>query len=93
MLWLGLAILTAKPTCPANPQPRKTHQPMTRQERIEALVGIGARKCDAIAVIDADELAGRSMQAETFAFSMQMRRLDKLQSAIQTLKSNLNRKG
>jgi hypothetical protein len=71
----------------------KTNQTMSRQERIDALVGIGARKCDAIAVIDADELAGLGMQAETFAFSMQMRRLDKLQSAIQTLKSNLKKKG
>lgn len=66
---------------------------MTRQERIEALVGIGARRCDAVAVIDADELAGRGMQAETFAFAMQMRRLDNLASAIKTLKQNLNRKG
>lgn len=66
---------------------------MTRQERIEALVGIGARRCDAIAVIDADELAGRGMQAETFAFAMQMRRLDNLASAIKTLKQNINKEG
>ena len=65
---------------------------MTRQERINALVGIGARMCDAVAVIDADEIAGRGMQAETFAFAMQMQRLDNLKSAIDTLKRNLNRK-
>ena len=64
---------------------------MSREQKIEALVGIGARRCDAIAVIDADELAGRGMQAETFAFAMQMRRLDNLASAIKTLKQNLNK--
>lgn len=64
---------------------------MTRQERINALVGFGARECDAVAVIEADELNARGMQAETFAFSMQMQRFDNLQKAIRTLMQNRNK--
>ena len=65
----------------------------TWEERVQALEKLGADRSDAQAVVDAEDIVNRGMQAETFAFSMQMRRIDKLQSAIQTLKSNLNRKG
>jgi regulator of extracellular matrix RemA (YlzA/DUF370 family) len=66
---------------------------LSRNQQIEEFVRIGARRCDAVAVMDADELVERGMQAETFAFSLQMRRLDRLENALKILKGNLIKKG
>jgi len=65
----------------------------TYEERVEALIELGADRSDAQSVIDAEDIASRGMQAETFAFSMQMDRIERLDKARQTMANNIAKKG
>ena len=65
----------------------------TWEERVQALEKLGADRSDAQAVIDAEDIVNRGMQAETFAFSMQWNRQKRLDKARQTMASNIAKKG
>lgn len=65
----------------------------TYEERVEALIELGADRSDAQSVIDAEDSASRGMRAETFAFSMQMDRIERLDKARETMANNIAKKG
>jgi hypothetical protein len=65
----------------------------TWEERVQALEKLGADRSDAQAVIDAEDIVNRGMQAETFAFSMQWNRQKRLDKARQTMVSHIAKKG
>ena len=65
----------------------------TWEDRVQELENLGADRSDAQAVIDAEDIVNRGMQAETFAFSMQWNRQIRLDKARQTMANNINKKG
>ena len=65
----------------------------TWEERVQELEDLGADRSDAQAVVDAEDAVNRGMQAETFAFSMQWNRIEKLDNAKQVLAANITKKG
>jgi hypothetical protein len=65
----------------------------TWEDRVQELENLGADRSDAQAVIDAEDIVNRGMQAETFAFSMQWNRQKRLDKARQTMANNINKKG
>jgi len=65
----------------------------TWEDRVQELENLGADRSDAQAVIDAEDIVNRGMQAETFAFSMQWNRQKRLDKARQTMAKNINKKG
>jgi hypothetical protein len=65
----------------------------TYEDRVEALIELGADRTDAQAVVDAEDSVSRGMQPETFAFSMQMYRRERLDKARQTMANNIAKKG
>jgi len=65
----------------------------TWEARVQELENLGADRSDAQAVIDAEDIVNRGMQAETFAFSMQWNRQKRLDKARQTMTNNINKKG
>jgi hypothetical protein len=65
----------------------------TWEDRVQELEKLGADRSDAQAVIDAEDIVNRGMQAETFAFSMQWNRQIRLDKARQTMANNINKKG
>ena len=65
----------------------------TWEQRVQELEAMGADRSDAQAVIDAEDIVNRGMQAETFAFAMQMDRQERLDKARQTMAANIAKKG
>lgn len=65
----------------------------TWEQRVQELEAKGADRSDAQAVIDAEDIVSRGMQAETFAFAMQMDRQERLDKARQTMAANIAKKG
>jgi hypothetical protein len=65
----------------------------TWEDRVQELEKLGADRSDAQAVIDAEDIVNRGMQAETFAFSMQWNRQKRLDKARQIMANNINKKG
>ena len=65
----------------------------TWEERVRELEDLGADRSDAQSVIDAEDSASRGMQAETFAFAMQMDRIERLDKARETMANNIAKKG
>ncbi len=65
----------------------------TWEQRVQELEYLGADKSDAQAVVDAEDIVNRGMQAETFAFSMQWNRQVRLDKARQTMTKNIAKKG
>lgn len=65
----------------------------TWEQRVQELEALGADRSDAQAVIDAEDIVNRGMQAETFAFAMQMDRQERLDKARQTMANNIAKKG
>ena len=65
----------------------------TWEQRVKELEDLGADKSDAQAVVDAEDIVNRGMQAETFAFSMQWNRQVQLDKARQTMTKNIAKKG
>ena len=65
----------------------------TWEQRVQELEAMGADRSDAQAVIDAEDIVNRGMQAETFAFAMQMDRQERLDKARQTMADNIAKKG
>ena len=65
----------------------------TYEDRVEALIELGADRTDAQAVIDAEDSVNRGMQAETFAFAMQWNRQERLDKARQTMANKIAKKG
>jgi len=63
------------------------------EDRVQELENLGADRSDAQAVIDAEDIVNRGMQAETFAFSMQMDRQERLDKARQTMADKIAKKG
>jgi len=61
------------------------------EDRVQELENLGADRSDAQAVIDAEDIVNRGMQAETFAFSMQWNRQIRLDKARQTMANNINK--
>ena len=61
----------------------------TWEERVQALEDLGADRSDAQAVVDAEDVANRGMQAETFAFSMQWKRQEAYIKARQKMAYNI----
>ena len=66
---------------------------MTYEERVAELEAMGATTSDAQSVIDAEDIVNRGMQAETFAFAMQMNRQERLDKARQIMAANIAKKG
>ena len=65
----------------------------TWEQRVQELEERGADRSDAQAVVDAEDVVNRGMQAETFAFSMQWNRQVRLDKARQTMNKNIAKKG
>lgn len=65
----------------------------SREQRVQELEAMGADRSDAQAVIDAEDIVNRGMQAETFAFAMQMDRQERLDRARQKMAENIAKKG
>ena len=65
----------------------------TWEQRVQELEAKGADRSDAQAVIDAEDIVNRGMQAETFAFAIQMDRQERLNKARQTMAANIAKKG
>ncbi len=65
----------------------------TWEERVRELEDLGADRSDAQSVVDAEDIASRGMQAETFAFAMQMDRIERLDKARETMANNIAKKG
>lgn len=65
----------------------------TWEQRVQELENLGADRSDAQAVIDAEDIVNRGMQAETFAFAMQMDRQERLDRARQKMAENIAKKG
>jgi hypothetical protein len=63
----------------------------TWEDRVQELENLGADRSDAQAVIDAEDIVNRGMQAETFAFSMQWNRQKRLDKARQTMANNIKK--
>jgi len=66
---------------------------LTYEDRVEALIELGADRTDAQAVVDAEDSVNQGMQPETHAFSMQMYRKERLDKARQTMANNIVKKG
>jgi hypothetical protein len=66
---------------------------LTYEDRVEALIELGADRTDAQAVVDAEDSVSLGMQPETHAFSMQMYRRERLDKARQTMANNIAKKG
>jgi hypothetical protein len=64
----------------------------TWEQRVQELEERGADRSDAQAVVDAEDVVNRGMQAETFAFSMQWNRQVWLDKARQTMTKNIAKK-
>ena len=64
----------------------------TWEQRVQELEERGADRSDAQAVVDAEDVVNRGMQAETFAFSMQWNRQVRLDKARQTMTKNIAKK-
>lgn len=62
------------------------------EQRVQELEAKGADRTDAQAVIDAEDIVNRGMQAETFAFAMQMDRQERLDRARQKMAENIAKK-
>ena len=65
----------------------------TWEQRVQELEDLGADRSDAQAVVDAEDVVNRGLQAETFAFSMQWNRQVRLDKARQTMTKNIAKKG
>lgn len=65
----------------------------TWEQRVQELEDLGADRSDAQAVVDAEDVVNRGMQAETFAFSMQWKRQERLDKARATMANNSVKKG
>ena len=61
-------------------------------QRVQELEERGADRSDAQAVVDAEDVVNRGMQAETFAFSIQWNRQVRLDKARQTMTKNIAKK-
>lgn len=61
----------------------------TYEERVEALIELGADRTDAQAVVDAEDSVKQGMQPETNAFAMQMYRHDKLTQCKSRMINNI----
>ena len=64
----------------------------TWEQRVQELEERGADRSDAQAVVDAEDVVNRGMQAETFAFSIQWNRQVRLDKARQTMTKNIAKK-
>lgn len=65
----------------------------TWEQRVQELEDLGADRSDAQAVVDAEDVVNRGMQAETFAFYMQWNRQERLDKARKTMANNIIKKG
>jgi hypothetical protein len=63
------------------------------EQRVQELEAMGADRSDAQAVIDAEDIVNRGMQAETFAFAMQWNRQERLYKAKKIMADNIAKKG
>ena len=64
----------------------------TWEQRVQHLESLGADRSDAQAVIDAEDVVNKGTQFETFAWSMQWNRVEKLNALQKKMFENIKKK-